>query len=339
MKVKTNTLETIKAAFKTAKEKLSNIIRYKDNSSYIYTDTLYNTQSNFIVFISFSEDYLSDAVEIIEAANNSFGDIHVKYNHTEYDEHSDDKDEEGKYIVISHKKHYLLMSGASEDYAELYTRIANLGNSILKAISKEIVNKRAPSAFDDLIKDHVLNIADFKDDCPEYDEYIATGGRCHYDDISLIMKRLPNSFSTIDLLELVNCYDDVFEATSAYDMIVNAYKYRCENHKSLIETIFSKFFTELINGEVTDEKIFMNIIGPKYAYDYDDIGSFGDNTDAEIDDIFKEQYDRFSAISDPTDNIHYESIDEVIEEIDNTTIEDTSVDIYSDSSMTKKGGK
>ena len=82
------TLESIKAAFKVAKDKLTNVIRCKDEDSYIYTETLYNASKNLIVFVSFSNDYLSDAAELLEAAYDSHRhSVHVKYNHTEYDEY------------------------------------------------------------------------------------------------------------------------------------------------------------------------------------------------------------------------------------------------------------
>lgn len=326
------TLESIKAAFKAAKDKLANVIRCKDEDSYIYTETLYNASKNLIVFVSFSNDYLSDAAELLEAAYDSHRhSVHVKYNHTEYDEYLDNEDDDGRYRVIEHRKYYLLFAGNPDEYNAFYSRISNLGNAILKSISKEIFNNRCPSEFERLIKDNVFRNGDFKTEEPQYDEYVRTGDRCHYDNVALIIKRLPNSFSTIDLLELVNCYNDTFEACSAYNMLLKAqHSSNGENYRSLMGTIFSEFFDELISD--MSVSAFTELIGPKYKISTD-IGFQGASSDADIDDIFKQQYDRFNAIAD-LETIQYEDIDEIMEEF-----RDDSIDIYSDSSMEKKEDK
>lgn len=322
--MKDKTIEGIKAAFQAVKEKLSNITRCKDNSSYIYTETLYNATKNFVVFVSFSNDYLSDGAELLGAITNCNA-IKAKYNHIQYDEYLDN--DNGGYNVIEHRKYYIILSGDSHAYNMFYKEISNLANPLLKAISKEIFNSRVSSDFEDLIKDNIFNIGDFKSNNPQYDEYIKAAEYCYHDNISLIIKRLPSSFSTIDLLEIVNCYDREFIATSALDMIHEA----CNSNrcKCLIGTVFSKFFNALLH-DISDETLY-KIIGPKYKIDAD-MGFYGIYSDAEVDDIFKEQYDKFSAIANP--NIHYEDIDEILE-----NLEDDDINIYSDSSMIKKGVK
>ena len=300
-------LEGIKAAFKAAKDKLTNIVRVNNEDSYVHTEVIYNTGSNFIVFISFSEDKLADMVEFLEACKQSV-DLKIAYDHLEYEEHTDKTDENGDIITVIHKKYYLLIGGKPVDYIAIYHNSANLANDILLAISKEIANCRDSMEFETLIKDGIFNGFTFKYQgvMPEYDEYVRVS-KCHYDNVSFILERLPHCFTGSDLVKFVNCYDSDFNSTSAYDMLAKAYLRNNDRYKDLIETVFSKMFEELFGDP--SEEIYMNLLGPRYLI-VDSNGLPGDKKPEELDEIFREEYEKFNAIMDLS--IDYENIDEIL---------------------------
>ena len=301
------TLEGIKAAFKTAKDKLTNIVRTNNEDSYVHTEVIYNTCSNFIVFISFSEDKLADMVEFLEACKQSVN-LKIAYDHLEYEEDTDKTDENGNMITVTHKKYYLLIGGKPADYIAIYHNSANLANDILLAISKEIANRRDSMEFETLIKDGIFNGFTFKYQSvmPEYDEYVRVS-KCHYDNVSLILERLPHCFTGSDLIRFVNCYDSDFRITSAYDMLAKAYLQNNDNCKGLIETIFSGMFVDLFGDP--SEEVYMNLLGPRYLI-VDSNGLPGDKKPEELDEIFREEYEKFNAIMDLS--INYEDIDEIL---------------------------
>ena len=300
-------LEGIKVAFKAAKDKLTNIVRANNEDSYVHTEVIYNTGSNFIVFISFSEDKLADMVEFLEACKQSV-DLKIAYDHLEYEEDTDKTDENGDIITVIHKKYYLLIGGKPVDYIAIYHNSANLANDILLAISKEIANCRDSMEFEALIKDSIFNGFTFKYQgvMPEYDEYVRVS-KCHYDNVSFILERLPHCFTGSDLVKFVNCYDSDFNSTSAYDMLAKAYLQNNDRYKDLIETVFSKMFEELFGDP--SEEIYMNLLGPRYLI-VDSNGLPGDKKPEELDEIFREEYEKFNAIMDLS--IDYENIDEIL---------------------------
>lgn len=311
MKDKNKTIEGIKAAFKAAKDKLTNIVKVDNEDSYVHTKVIYNASPNFIIFISFSEDKLADAVEFLETCKLSVG-LKIMYDHLEYEEDTGVIDEYGDTITITHKKYYLLIGGESADYSAIYYNSANLANDILLAISKEIANYRNSTDFKTLIKDGIFDGFSFKYKgiLPKYDECIKSS-RCYYDNVSLILEKLPHCFTGLDLVRFVNCYDPGFRGTTVYDMLVEAYIKGNDTYKSLIGTVFSEVFEKLFDNP--SKEVYMNILGPRYLI-IDDDGLPGDKNPEELDELFREEYERFNAIADPS--IEYEDIDEVLSNIE-----------------------
>lgn len=304
--------------------KKNKIIKSKD--SFINTKVIYNTYYNFIILISFSDNYFSDALELITASNNINAVKHdrpfIIYRHSSYIENLPDKE------MLKYPRNYLLISGDGLHYACLYKAVENIANPILQAISIEIYQNRDSSEFDDLINDNIFQRYLFKYEniVPVYDDYFIINDKINgksFDDLNYILEQLPESFTAQSLLHIINVYDlpkTEFEYLSAYDILDKAYNYDNNDCIFLINdyNLRNDFFKLFIKNP-TDENL-SNLVGPQYlVMDDDEIP--GDISDEKLDDIFRQEYDRFNAIKD--DNVEYADIDELINEDDET--ENTSI--------------
>lgn len=300
--------------------KKNKIIKSKD--SFINTKVIYNTEYNFIILISFSEDYFNDAMELITASNNIDNIAYYKpfiiYRHSSYKENISDNNE------LSHPRNYLLISGSELEYTTLYKSIENIGNAILQAITIEIYNNRSSSDFDELIDDNIFFKSLFKyiNIEPPYDK-LACINEKSFDNLNYILKQLPESFTAQSLLKIINIYNlpkIELSFLSAYDILNKVYKYENPDYIYLINdyNLRNDFFKLFIKNP-TDENL-SNLIGPQYLI-IDDDEIPGDVSDEKLDEIFRQEYDRFNAVKD--DNTEYVDIDELLNEDDET--ENTSI--------------
>ena len=307
----------------------------KSNESYINTEVIYSAEHNFIILVSFTKDYFSDAIEFLAACASSryYGKfyepfLNIKYVHSSYEEDTKMKDEDGRPIIIIHEKNYLLLGGSDVDYKLVYNVIDNLSNAILTVITKEIYAYRCSTKYKELIKSFVLNGSNFKykNVEPEYDAIIPTkSNKKAYDDVNLIMSKLPKGFTGQNLLKFIYTYNISNDESgiyvnytlhTAFDYLRGYYIDNMLNYINEIEE-----FGDMYNGLIKNnsEEVYRNFVGPQYLV-MDDEAMPGSISDENLDEIFRERYEKFTGIA--SDNIEYEDIDEVVN--DPSVEEDTT---------------
>ena len=270
--------------------------KIKDNKeSFLYTKVIYNNLDNFIVLISFTKDYFADAIQFLSSVNCTC--LNIKFVQSSYEE----KDLNNN--TIYHNRYYLLISGDDYDYNKLYYYMDSLNNSFALELKKDIINNRNmwyysdTYFYKDIIKqkeyDKKINIS--------YDTF-----SCSVDDIKLIKSNLPNCFTGQMLLKFI--YLKISdENMNLYDWIEEAYNYNNITYKEYLNTIKNDIL-RLLCAHPNDYYL-ENWCGPQYLVDDDELVSYSGNLDDKyIDDLFKQDYDKFTAIT--SDDIEYIDIDE-----------------------------
>lgn len=296
------TLNKLRKRFSKIK---SSMFKTYSDDSYVNTEVVYNVKENLIILISFSCDYFEDVVEFLVSC--VYSNIAVKYSNSSYEESLNDN-------TIIHNKYYILIGGNTDKYCKLFKNINNLNNSILEAISTDIVNCRSSSDFKEI--SDILSASSFKYNAvkPKYDEVVNISDKNNYsyDDVKHIMSKLPESFTGQDILKFINCYinihsNNIISHITAYEMLNMAYNENDHAYKDMVK-IFKNLFKEITNNPT--ENILKNFVGPQYLVCNDDTLP-GDISDESLDEIFRQSYYRFNAIS--SNNVNYEDIDEIID--------------------------
>ena len=209
----------------------------------------------------------------------------------------------------------MLIGGTPYHFSKIYHYIHDLGNRALSKITDEIINNCDDIKFRLLIKDGILS--NFINE-PKYDTYIKFENE-YYDDPDIILKRLPNGFTGKDLFNFINSYGFNGDLLANLDDILNM-KIISMTEKNFKLSKYFDIYSSLIKNP-TVEKLKMTL-EPLYKQPDDD-NIPGDVSDESLDEIFREHYEKFSAISD--EYIHYEDIDEELaddEESENMHTED-----------------
>ena len=279
--------------------------------SYCYTNMVWNSEDNIIILISFTEDYFEQIIDIQDAVNYTWQELSSKIVYSSYEEETDKLDENGNPIIIIHKKHYLLIGGAPLEWESLYANIHDLSNEVLSKISKEIVNNCSADYFKNLVEDGILY--GFINEC-NYDT-LKECGEYSYTDPEILLKRLPSGFTGRDLLKFIKIHRAGIESNAWEQLLDLRYTF---NERFLKHQLY-QLYSALIK-DVTIEKLRM-VIEPLYKQPDDD-SIPGDVSDETLDAIFRENYERFSAIMD--DSIQYEDIDEELtdDELDDVNNEE-----------------
>lgn len=278
--------------------------KLESDNSYCYSSVIWNSEDYLILLLSFTEDYFEQIIELQDAVKNIIS-LRSKIIFSSYDEKTDKKDEDGNDIWIIHKKYYMLIGGHHMGFNLIYRNIHDLGNYVLSKITNEITNNCKYYYFSTLIEDGVLN-GFIKN--PQYDTYI----KIKYTecvDPDVVLKRLPEKFTGRDLLRFIfsTCGDATFK--DLHNLIVTDIQNMTEEQFKSSEyfEIYAKLFKN-----PTVEKLKM-LLEPLYKQpDEDDDSIPGDISDESLDEIFRENYERFSAVAD--DLTQYEDIDEELDD-------------------------
>jgi hypothetical protein len=304
-------LNKIKNIFKTKKEIL------ESDDSYCYSKVIWNSPDNLIILLSFTKDYFEQIIEIQDAINYAYRNLCSKIVYSSYDEEIT-REENGKTIndIIAHKKYYMLIGGDSIEWYNLYCNIHDLGNEALSIITDEIVNNRSSEGFEELIKDGVL--FGFVEDI-NYDKNIIVDDY-NYNDPKVILERLPSGFTGRDVIKFIkiNTDDDYCvlnienednEDEDALSYILRlTYLINRDNNEFKSYPLYPLY--SALFKDPTVKKLY-SLFDPLYKQPDDDAIP-GDVSDETLDAIFKENYERFSAVAD--ESMYYEDIDEILED-------------------------
>lgn len=282
----------------------------RDDSSYYYTSVLWNTRDNLIILISFSQDYFEEIIEIQDAINYTWQGLCSKIVNSSYEEDIIIKDEYGNETpkTLIHKIHYMLIGGETLAWQELYMNINNLGNEILEKITKEIKYNCDPTYFKNLIDDGVLyDFYENEDGKYPYDIPKKTSEGYTYTNPEVLIRRLPNGFTGRDILKFIKIFSP--DHTIEYNVRIEISKICSMTDEYLKKDHLYPLYAAIIK-DLTIDKLKM-LLEPLYKQPDDD-SIPGDMTDESLDSIFRERYERFSAVAD--DSMRYEDIDEELED-------------------------
>ena len=281
--------------------------KIESNDNYCYSNIVWNDSDNLIILISFSKEYFEQIIEIQDAINNEYLKLDTKIVFSSYDEEVTKEDEYENIIeeLIIHKKYYMLIGGQQLDWQKLYMNIHNLGNEVLNKITIEIINNCNPIYFKDLINDGILPEFTTKDNQDTLKQ-LKSGRK--YIDPEVLIKRLPNGFTGSDIIKFIKIYT-VGETVRSNALLKIDNIIRHISNEQFKKHDLYPVYTALFN-EPTVEKLSI-LLEPLYKQPDDDAIP-GDVSDESLDAIFREHYERFSAVND--DSIYYEDIDEELED-------------------------
>lgn len=312
--------------FKKAPEKKTVV---DSNDSFVRTSVIWNTFDHIIFLISCTEDYALPLCEFIEACNITSA-IKVRMLQSSFDE-LDGKDKYGDPIYISHKRLYTVVAGSPGNFGHLITELASLANPIWSAIEREIYNNCHYAAFAWLEQYGVFNRSDFlyQKTHPKYDENCEVGPHllknvdfiC-YTDPEAVLSRLPISFTGRSILRMINVEygnvsanaEDILHFAFA-DIEYDDYADDSDEEDGLftidaVMTQLEDLYKFILKRDVTEDAL-KSLIEPLFLHNEDGT-VVGDISDEHLDEIFRQSYDRFSAVAD--DNTQYEDIDERLED-------------------------
>lgn len=211
---------------------------------------------------------------------------------------------------IGKNKYDLVLSGEDSCYSNMIKHSSNMSNSILLSVIDLIYMNRSINSYNDLIRDHILEVRLFKSTYT-YNKTIPLlakdMSRSDYscDDIDIIINKLPKSFDKSRLPELIKVHSS--HSNYLKELITMYDNFKCI--RDILETnkniLFDKY---LINFEIDDIKLFNN---PLYKMDIarfiEEDEDIENNND--INELF-EVDDRFLGVME--EDVEYYDIDEVV---------------------------
>ena len=220
------------------------------------------------------------------------------------DEYTDELDEDGNEIIISTPKNYLLIKVSCKDIFHILSNIDISNPFASELIQVMYDNDIKADYFKDFINDGILNESLYANKNAEPKNLIQYN-HLIYSDIPAILKLLPSEFNGYHLLKLFEYFVD----GKTYYLQNQVYKH--------CASLTDDEITHVYNGVIknpTRERL-QKLIQPLYKIDWEDEDLIhGELSSSDVDELFKQQYDRFSAVKN--DNTTYMDIDEVLSEDD-----------------------
>lgn len=279
--------------------------KYSDDdyvkSSFIYHDSLGN---NIIILLSFTENYFSDAIELLSATK-----LNTKFIQTSIDIESEELDEDGNNKTISKNINYLLIGGSSKEFVNMFKHIETISNNILGSIIDELYEHSHSDYFTDLIDDGILNKSLFKNKKSLSNDIV---GNYIYDDISKWLKLLPKEFYAYDLIPFIRITNKFTRDSFTGDEFISYLRFE-ESKDNVTNEELEAIFGSVIKHPTRENLIKLNEPLYKRSLDEDELLN-GEIDSVELDELFTQQYDRFNAIVD--DSVNYVDIDEKLSEDD-----------------------
>lgn len=307
----------LKGKFKANNENIA-----VEDDSKLYTEVIYNTLNNFIILISYSNDYFYQMIEFLDACNTAGLKFITMQSSFDSDiEQEESENEEKEFAIrpekIQHQRQYVILSGAIYNYSGIYHCIDALSNDILLAVQDDLYNNCSSSYFATQIKDGVLDINKFeyKKIAPQYDKQIRVNSKQFdktfvFNDAAKILSKIPSGFMEKDILQIIRCCtdDDLTYNGSLLKLLQDQWNANRCNAQFMSE--FSKMYSS-ITGELNETKIKRLLFTPKYLLQDDDM-FIGDVDDERLDELFRQKYDRFTGLAA---SVEYQDIDEVVKEV------------------------
>lgn len=293
-------------------EKFKRLISKKiiDDKAELNALVVYNTDSNFIVLIQYGQDHFYDAIEFVNCANNANLKIIISQSAQEEPQLLEDHSISIRPMRIYNRRSYLLVSGTTHNWCGLYDYIDRT-NPMMEKVNELIYQNCTSTDFDILIKYGVLDEDRFrfrriKSQAYDTLESVFNPVRkasIRFDNVSKIMSKLPDCFSSRDLLSIIHIYkEDSDQYSTAYDLLLDVARKDSES------VVLYKLLSDPLYGHLVknhDLQALTTLLYPIYLREdlTDDDFIIGDVSFEDLDELFKRQYDKYSM---PTiDNTEY----------------------------------
>lgn len=284
-----------------------------------------------IILFEFTDDKFPDVCEFLDAANLEAS----KLISTSLDIETG-IDKYGEPVYISYPKNYLLIKCTPKQIVDIILNINGLSNQVLKCLKPEIYEHMPRKDFIRLERYDILDMNAFKiEEAEETDftyfkeDHSSDKYYVCYNFIAFnnILSKLPKCFTALDVFDFIIYLRHIESISSpAKDwFIINAEYLKDKSKRFLFQLLYdNNIFRYLFNNMLINDIISM-LETPVFNRNTDDDSILsGSLSDENIDDIFKQQYDRFSNVTD--DNIIYKDIDEIIEDENIKTDEELKED-------------
>ena len=305
----------------------------------IQSKIIYNTKYNIVILVQYRDPNLYSAMQFLNNANKSGLVTLIAHYAESKEEPRETSNSTGKIkintpIEYINQKYYMLVSGTPSQYADIYNHL-ELSNPILESITLEIYNNVSSTPFKDLITNGVLNEDNFKYTSRDavYDRISIVqsnikDSKIYYDDFSLIMGRTPSIFENINVINLIHVYQseqdyingtyvtpveivrEMYKSMNHYDTSVGQESYFF-NHDLIktLEPLYNSIAPELI--DISNMQSLYTLIAPIYMVEAfeDDVLLTGTIPMEKLDDIFQQEYDRFTS---PLEDVVYVNVDEPV---------------------------
>lgn len=285
---------------------------------YIRSELIYSSYNNFIILISFSDNYYQDVANFIASNCNT---LKMKLAQSSYEVDTGKVDVDDEPITVTKNDNYLLIAGSPISYLISFEN-TDISNSILVCITKEIYENMAMDDFSKLIQDNILNERLFKiknrKDINNMN-LIYTNEMLQvcieYNNIQCIMNKLPSVFTNYDVFNIIKL-SYVNDITGRYrgSVVINDLLSPTAFIDGIRDDIIKTIFNGLVPNPnlISIRKLIDYIHTPIYKrviLDNDEL-LHGSINPSNLDELFQQRYDRFNAIAN--DNTAYVDIDEIL---------------------------
>lgn len=290
----------LKDLFKKFKKKNNKISADDD---FCRSDVIFHGEDYLLLLLSYTDNYHSEMVEFLDAeCNTEYYICRHKIKFSSYDE----KSESGE--IVSHNRNYMLIGIAGiKDFLIIYDCIESVSNTVLQTITEDIINNYDISKMNEaqkLIQNGIITT----NHNPNLKYDILACDRGAYLDPKIIKSKVPNIFTGLDILPFIRI-EEYFGDTFVDDNIIaNINGMSDQDFKN---SIYYDIGKELFK-HISKDKMYMFLTTPLYMIPDEDDNLPGDLDDESLDAIFRENYERFSAVAD--DSTLYEDIDEILED-------------------------
>lgn len=290
----------LKDLFKKFKKKDNKILADDD---FCRSDVIFHGERYLILLLSYTDNYHADMVEFLDAerAIDSYP-CFQKIKFSSYDETNDSGE------TISHNRNYMLLGVADiREFIRLYNFIGSISNKIINTITADIINNYDLSSFpeaQELVENGIIKLNPNPN--LDFDLVICDDGE--YLDPNIIKSKIPSVFTGLDILPFIEMGRYYNWNFAIYDMMDNIDNMTDAEFK---ESVYYNICKKLFKNP-SREKMHMLLTTPLYMLPDEDDSLPGDLDDESLDSIFRENYERFSAVAD--DSTLYEDIDEILED-------------------------
>ena len=270
-----------------------------------------------IILFEFTDDKFPDVCEFLDVAELEAS----KLISTSLDIETG-VDKYGDPIYTSYPKNYLLIKCTPKQIVNIILNIDKLSNQVLECIKPEIYSHMPKKDFIKLEKYDILDMNAFEiEEVEETDfiyfkeDYSPDNYYVCYNFIAFnnILPKLPKCFTALDAFEFIIYLRYVSNVSlSCKDwFIINAGYLKDKSKQFLFQSLYDNNIFKYLFNDMSMNDIINILETPVFNRDIDDDNILsGSLSDENIDEIFKQQYDRFTNVTD--DNIIYKDIDEII---------------------------